>query len=101
MFSVTLSVALQPPVFHWYPLLRSPDFPLPSFLVNESSGCLFSQLELNLCRGAAAAASAAVFLHFAHMLLPVVDARAVFAKDELFPFAHQVFVLRGHKDVTA
>ena len=27
MFSVTLSVALRPPVFHWHPLLRSPDFP--------------------------------------------------------------------------
>lgn len=29
IFSVTLSVALQPPAFRWYLLLRSPDFPLP------------------------------------------------------------------------
>lgn len=28
LLSVTLSVALRPPVFHWYPLLQSPDFPL-------------------------------------------------------------------------
>src|SRR5699024_6176272 len=28
IFSVTLSVAFRPPVFHWYPILRSPDFPL-------------------------------------------------------------------------
>jgi len=30
MFSVTLSVAFRPPAFHWYPSLRSPDFPLPN-----------------------------------------------------------------------
>ncbi len=29
LFSVTLSVALQLPVFHWHLFLRSPDFPLP------------------------------------------------------------------------
>lgn len=28
LLSVTLSVALRPPVFHWYPFLQSPDFPL-------------------------------------------------------------------------
>ncbi|SCA63250.1 Uncharacterized protein SCG7109_AK_00250 [Chlamydiales bacterium SCGC AG-110-M15] len=27
LFSVALSVALRPPVFHWHPLLRRPDFP--------------------------------------------------------------------------
>lgn len=28
VFSVALSVALRPPVFHWHLSLRSPDFPL-------------------------------------------------------------------------
>lgn len=40
MFSVTLSVALRPPVFHWYLLLRSPDFPLAVF---AASDCLLSR----------------------------------------------------------
>ena len=43
LFSVTLSVALRPPVFHWYLLLRSPDFPL---LVSFASPAAIAYLPL-------------------------------------------------------
>ncbi|MBS4164246.1 Uncharacterized protein PRO82_001566 [Candidatus Protochlamydia amoebophila] len=42
IFSVTLSVALRPPIFHWYLLLRSPDFPL-LFFQQKSSDDFSSQ----------------------------------------------------------
>ena len=35
------------------------------------------------------------------ILLPIVDARAMFTEDHVFPFAHEVFMLSGQHDVAA
>lgn len=41
LFSVILSVALRPPAFRWYLLLRSPDFP-PPWIISMAAIALLS-----------------------------------------------------------